>query len=157
MKYSENGNSKYSISYTYDNNSRLVSEQKTTTGNTLKTNITEYGYDNSGNMLSKAWYNKNTSDKYELNINDVNNDDSVGYEIYTYDALNELTSYTDSKGNEGSYTYIVYLHNIFRQVQVIIQLELLLITGILKIQRIPFIQPCMVMKDLTTIKDNVKE
>ena len=106
MNYSENGISKYSIDYTYDNNSRLVSEQKTTTGNTSAINMTEYGYDNNGNMLSKAWYNKNTSNEYELNINDVNADDSVGYEIYTYDTLNELTSYKNSKGDSASYAYL---------------------------------------------------
>ena len=48
----------------------------------------------------------NTENNYELHINDVSIDDSVGYEIYTYDGLNELTGFYDSRGNESSYTYL---------------------------------------------------
>ena len=48
----------------------------------------------------------NTENNYELHINDVSIDDSVGYEIYTYDGLNELTGFYDSRGNESSYAYL---------------------------------------------------
>ena len=106
MKYIENENEVYNIEYAYDRNSRLLSEKKTEPVNSGMFNVTEYGYDNNGNMLSKVWYEQNTENDYELHINDVSIDDSVGYEIYTYDGLNELTGFYDSRGNESSYTYL---------------------------------------------------
>lgn len=106
MSYTENGALKYNVSYEYDMNNRLTKELKTSSASNGYTNVTEYSYDKNGNTLSKVWYNKNADNSYEMFVNDFNSDNSVGYEVYTYDELNELTSLQNSRGNSASYTYL---------------------------------------------------
>ena len=111
---SEDGYDDYYVNYTYDKNNRLLKEKRENysidkaneTSDLVDYTITEYGYDNNGNQISKVKYNQNIDNKFTISINDTNTDDSTSYEIFTYDRLNELTSYKNSKGTTATYKYL---------------------------------------------------
>lgn len=110
LEYNENGVDTYRTYYEYDKNNRLLNENKTVYNNQGSAidhySITEYSYDKNGNQISKAKYNQNVENKFTVSINDINTDDSVGYEVFTYDRLNEIIGYKNSKGTTAAYKYL---------------------------------------------------
>ena len=80
------GPESYAVSYTYDANNRLLTEQKT---QGLLTDLTTYTYDANGNLLSKAVL--------------AGNGGAAG-STYAYNTLNQLVSATENQ-RTAAYAY----------------------------------------------------
>jgi len=89
------------ITYTYDTESRLVSQQDAV-GNTMS-----YTYDDDNNMLSKTDRRGNTTSyTYDDQGNLTSETDPEGHTWqYTYDTHNNLLSETDPLGNTTTFVY----------------------------------------------------
>lgn len=113
-------NSKSSINYNYNNSQETVTttnqlghKQSTTLdygGNAIKTSddVTSgaASYDANGNLASQSvndGQNK-TSLTYDKDQNVVSEANNVGKETYSYDALDQLSSWTNARGNTTTYT-----------------------------------------------------
>ena len=93
------------MEYEYDDNNRLLRENKFTGSNNNFCNTTRYNYDNNGNMLYKASGNV-TANTTQMGEFAITTSTGYKYERNVYDSFNRLTStYNTYTGKSASYTY----------------------------------------------------
>ncbi|MDO4299811.1 MAG: RHS repeat-associated core domain-containing protein [Clostridia bacterium] len=99
------GGESYVTSYTYDRNNRLLKSSRKNSGAGYADTVI-YTYDNNGNQIRKDMSRENLTGKPELGFFADSGDSGYGYEIFTYNGLNQLVKLEDEMKNTAEYTYM---------------------------------------------------